>query len=353
MKIIKTLLLFSVVCFCSMAWSHDEKNTSDNAGFGSLVIFSGVFGDTGNFASLYGDLPPLFWNNRFANGPVVSDYFAENLGLSAEPSLHWNATEIPETAGYNYSTRDSWAASGYEHSLENMVGAYLERVDYSIPPDALIFMWSGGHDLIEAISTPGEIPYFMIDDAVSGIEMELYRLIDSGAQHIFAPSYADTSFSPAYIRRDITERVSEVTRDYNKKFRRMLNRVERRTGQRIYRFDFEEYVETLVSSHRYFGLYNVSEPCLEKAATGECDMDRFMFLSEILITSKTHQLIGDAFSSDLLKQVNSCKAGNWYPRAKPRVCGYSRHWHYSDDKGDDKDDDDDDYRDFNWGFFWR
>lgn len=347
MRFLKASFISLIVILSVPSWAHKQKVNIDNAGFGSFVMFSGVFGDTGNYAELYGELPPLFWNNRFANGPVVSDYLAENLGFEAQPSYHWNGAPEGVEPGYNYSTRDSWAAAGHELSLEHMVTSYLERVDYAIPPDALMVVWSGGHDLIEAISTPGDVPYFMIDDAVDGIEAELHRLIEAGAQHIFAPSYADTSFSPAYIRRGITDRVSEVTRLYNTKFRRMLNRVERRTGQRIYRFDFEAFVETLVASHRYYGIHNATDPCLEKAPAGECDMDRFMFISEILITSKTHQIIADAFAQDLLKQVNSCEAGNWSPRAKRRVCGdYHHGWGHDDDQ------DDDDF-DFDWSFFWR
>lgn len=334
---VKIFMLLGLLVNSNLSWSSSNTKL-DNAGFGSLVIFSGVFGDTGNYASLHGDLPPVFWQNRFANGPVVADYFAENLGFDAEPSLHWTGEE----GGYNYSTRNSWAALGGENGVNEMVSAYLARVDNTIPPDALIFFWSGGHDVIEAISTPGEVPYYMIDDAVDGLELQLRRLIEAGAQHIFAPTYADTSFSPAYQRRGIADRVSHVTSVYNYKFRRMLNKVERQTGQRIYRFDFDKYVDTLFQTHKYYGLTNAVDPCWEKQAEGACNPDTFMFLSEVLITSKTHQLIADAFSQDLLQQINSCDKGNWHPRAKRSVCSLHR-------KHDDKHDRDD--HNFDW-FHW-
>ena len=312
MKVKMHLVLLFSFALSSMAFAHDDESE----GFSELVVFSGIFGDTGNYAAVFGDLPPLFWNNRYADGPVVADYFAENLGLSAEPSLNW----IGEDNGLNYSIRDAWAAYDEEFGLNVMVDSYLEKTEYDIPDDALILLWIGGHDLIEAISTPGEIPYHMIDDAVDGIEAQLYRLIDAGAEHIFAPTYADTSFSPAYTRRGISDRVSVITNTYNRKFKRMLNRVERATGQRIYRFHFDEYTDALVNNHAFFSLKNITEPCLEVKAEGRCDLNTFMFLSDVLITSRTHKLIADAFTQDLLQQVSSCKKGNWHPRTKRWLC---------------------------------
>lgn len=308
------MLLLSSVSFAG----HHSQSTPNpnNEGFGEMVVFGGVFTDAGNFASVYGDLPGIFWENRFSNGPVITDYMAETLGLSADASQHYSG----ETVGTNYSTRNSWAGRDDEFSLSAQVSAYLENTQYAIPSDSLIVVWAGSHDVIEAISTPAPLPYDMIDQAVWGIETQLYLLIDSGAKHIFAPTFADVSFLPGFQQAGIADRVTEATGYYNKKYKRMLNRVERNTGKRIYRFEFDHYLANLVEQHAFFGLNNIQDACVDKLATGECNFNTYMFMTESLITSKTHKLIGDAFAQDLLQQLSSCKRGNWHKRAKRSVC---------------------------------
>ncbi|MBU2986732.1 SGNH/GDSL hydrolase family protein [Saccharophagus degradans] len=323
MKIYSRLIATGLLLLSGFSFAHSNHKTDlidqPQQGFGELVIFGGVFTDTGNFASLYGDLPGIFWNNRFANGPVISDYMAETLGLSASPSLHV-AGEVSEPMGTNYSMRNAWAGQSGELNISGQVQTYLASKDYSVPADSLIFMWAGSHDVIEAITTPAPLPYQMLDDAVFGIEAQLYLLIDSGAQHIFAPTFADVGFLPAMQRRGIEARVTEATDYFNRKFSRMLNRVERNTGQRIYRFDFDRYVKGLVANAGFYGIKNSVDVCVEQLATGGCDFNSFLFMTDVLITSKTHKLIADAFTQDLLHQVSYCKRGNYHSRTKHHLC---------------------------------
>lgn len=309
-------VLVSSVCFAN---SRDSVVDQPQQGFGELVIFGGVFTDTGNFASVYGDLPGFFWENRFSDGPVIADYMAETLGLDATASFHL-ADEVPEYQGTNFSTRSAWAGQEGDANLSGQVEAYLSTKDYVVPADSLVVMWAGSHDVIEAITTPAPLPYEMIDAAVWGVEAQLYRLIDSGAEHIFAPTFADIGFLPAMQRRGIEGRVTQATDYFNRKFSRMLNRVERNTGQRIYRFDFDRFVKGLVANSGFYGIKNNVDVCLELLPTGGCDLDTFMFMTDVLITSKTHKLIADAFTQDLLHQVSYCKRGNYHRRTKHALC---------------------------------
>lgn len=316
MKLFKHLTVTCTLLLSSISFTHADTNEPSTDGFGEMVVFGGVFSDTGNFASVYGDLPGIFWQNRFANGPIITDHLAEALGVSSSPSLHYTG----EHSGTNYSTRGAWAGRDDDYSISAQVNAYLEKTNYQVPSDSLIVMWAGSHDVIEAISTQAPLPYSMLDDAVWGVEAQLYLLIDAGAQHIYAPTFADVGFSPGFVRAGIGARVTEASDYFNSKFTRMLNRVERNTGTRIYRFDFDAYMKNLVANHGFAGIKNIQDPCVEKLATGECDFNSFAFLTDSLITAKVHKLIGEAFAQDLLHQVSSCKRGNWHKRAKRRVC---------------------------------
>ena len=317
MKILNLGRVFTLLlCFSSIQAFASEE---DGAGWDELIVIGGgVWNDTGNYGAIVSELPPIFWENRLSNGPVTAEYFAENLGFELTPSLH----PIGPVQGNNFSMIDSWANKDGPYDLPAMVTAYLDSKEGVIPESTLHLLWPGGHDVLEMIIAPGDIEYSELDSAVSGIETALYRLIDAGAKHILAPTYADVGVIPAFTRVGLSDRATEIGRYYNHKFRRMLNRVEYHTGQRIYRFDFDKFIANLATNYRYYGFDNGTEPCLE--AGDACDVTEYLFYTDAFITTRAHKMIGDAFYQDLIQQVASCKKGNWHPRANWWVCEEDR-----------------------------
>lgn len=290
-------------------------NEEHGEGWDELIYLGGgVWNDTGNFAAVEGDLPPIFWENRLSNGPVTSDYFAENLGFELTPSLH----PLGPSQGNNYSMIDSWAGKNGPYDLSAMVTAYLDSKNGVVSDKTLHVLWTGGHDVLEMIVAPGDIDYSQLDAAVAGAEDALYRLIDAGAEHIFAPTYADVGVTPGFIRAGLSDRATTIAQYYNRNFRRMLTRVEYHTGQRIYRFDFDKYIAHLAKNYAFFGFENGTVPCLE--AGDACDGDNYLFYTQAFINSRAHKMVGDAFYQDLLQQVSSCSKGNWHPKAHWWVC---------------------------------
>ena len=313
MRKISNAVLLTVSLFFGV-FSHAQNETN---GFDDLVVFSGSFNDTGNYASLIGGLPPIFWENRLADGPLIVDFMSENLGLPISPSFHLEG----EPQGNNYSLTDAWAGRYEQTDLSGMLDAYFAKTDNTASENTLYFLWMGSHDVIETISAPGPIDYTMLDDAVKGVEVALYRLINAGAKHIFAPNFADVGFAPAFQRAGITDRVTEVADYYNYHYNKMINRVEYRSRQRIYRFDFDKYMKSLITNYAFFGLTNVDTPCFEILASGgQCDLNSYAFYTDVLITSRVHNMIADAFTQDLLHQVASCRAGNWHAPTRKSVC---------------------------------
>ena len=325
MKILNIGRTFTLLlCFSSIqAFANEEGEGWDEL----IYIAGGVWNDTGNYAAIFGDLPPVFWENRLSNGPIVADYFAENLGFELTPSHHVNGP----VQGNNFSIIDSWAGQNGELDLSAMIDAYLESRQGVVSDKTLHVVWTGGHDVIEMVLEQGEIDYSKLDDAVKGIETAIYRIIDAGGKHIFSPTYADIGVSPAFTRAGLAERATAVATYYNREYRRMLTRVEYHTGQRIYRFDFDRYIANLRKNFRYFGFENGDEGCTEHMAAGTCDVEKFLFYTDAFVTSRAHKFVADAFAQELLQQVQSCDKGSWHPRANWWVC----------------DDDEDD--DFFWG----
>jgi phospholipase/lecithinase/hemolysin len=125
------------------------------APFSQLVIFSGSLTDTGNFASVVGNFPPPYYNNRSTNGLNLADVFAESLGFNANPSLHL----IGPPQGNNFAVLGALARGTGAAALSGQITAHLNTRGGSADPNALYFMFIGGNDVIEAALTP--------DDAVA------------------------------------------------------------------------------------------------------------------------------------------------------------------------------------------
>jgi|GEM_PF-2254296 len=304
------IILFSMTLFFSSKVIGETNN-----GFDDIIVFGGIFNDTGNYAALNGNLDDIYWNNRFTNGPVLAEHMAESLHLPLRPSLH----VIGDSQGNNYSLTSAWAASKEDdHHLGEMLDAYFHTTNGKASQDTLYFLWVGGHDVVNAVLTGDDINYQALDDAVSGTEDALYRLIDNGAQHIFAPTYADIGFSPFFISVGLPSKMTTASQYYNRKFRRMLRRVEHHTRQRIYKFDFDNYIDHLYKNHAYMGFNNITDACLENTEDGDCS--GFIFYNTRQVTTRTFNTIADAFTQDLLSQVDNCDAGNWHPKANWRHC---------------------------------
>src|SRR5687767_12908378 len=74
--------------------------------FSQLVAFSGSLSDTGNYASINGDFPAPYYQNRTTNGPAAIDILAAKFNLSSAASLHL----IGQQGGTNYATLHASAA---------------------------------------------------------------------------------------------------------------------------------------------------------------------------------------------------------------------------------------------------
>lgn len=70
--------LVSITLFVNLVWLACGAFAKP---FSDLVIFGGSLADTGNFASVTGDLPPPYYMNRISNGPVATDVIAAWSGF--------------------------------------------------------------------------------------------------------------------------------------------------------------------------------------------------------------------------------------------------------------------------------
>ena len=126
--------LLSLILFSGGSYADDD--------FSELVIFGDSLSDTGNLASVRGDFPFPFFNNRVSNGPIMVDVLAELLGLEADPSLH--LTGAPQ--GSNFAVASGTAGGTGVIDLSAQVQAFLAASSGEASPTALYLISIGGND---------------------------------------------------------------------------------------------------------------------------------------------------------------------------------------------------------------
>lgn len=268
--------------------------------FSKLIAFSGSLTDTGNAAAMSGDLPPPFYNNRNADGPVAIDILAQGFGLSSDPSLHL----VGQAAGTNYAALHASAAGDLPIDLPAQIDAYFSANGPISDPDALYFIFIGANDIVSAGLEQDEyISHQILKNAINEIETAFRRLHESGARIFYAPNNVDIGIAPISIQYGVTERMTKKTIKFNQMLELKTRRLERELGISIYRFDFFRFANDLLKVSDKINLTNTTDSCLDVWDQGLCDLNSYAFINELLPTAKIHALFGNALVSSLIEQM--------------------------------------------------
>lgn len=309
-------LLFSLLIMSACLLS----GTAYAKPFSKLIIISGSLSDVGNYASVHGWFGPPFYNNRSTNGPNLDDYFSEILGFPNEPSLHL----IGPATGNNFAVFQSLAAGNGPEDLPAQVQAYLTSQGGRADPEALHLLLIGGTDVINALLTPDDrSASAQLDGAVAGLERALRTLVSKGAKTIYAPGFTDLSLTPYAIKNGVTRRAKRISDEYDRKYNAMLDRVERQLKFELIRWDFLGYSRQLLGHFDEFGFTNTTDACIDFIATGQCNLDKFVFLADFFPTTRAHRLFAVAMAQNLIdRDLNRCERfGGRFEKASHRCHG--------------------------------
>lgn len=267
--------------------------------FSQFVDFSGALSDTGNYASVGGASPPLFYQGRTTNGPVAGELLAARLGLEAKPSYHLTGS----AAGTNFAVRDALAGADGPHDLHAQLRAYLDPRGGKADPDAFYLVFNGGNDVILAVQTPDDRQAEeVLDSAVTGLQKALRTLVKAGAKTIMAPNFIDLSLVPAIRNTNLAARARRLSMAYNRKFESMLDRLERELNVQFIHWDFNGFVNNVLQHGDEVGLTNRHDACDALQAAGRCDPDHFVFLTDTFPTAKVHELMAQAMALAILQR---------------------------------------------------
>ena len=274
--------------------------------FSRLYIFGDSLSDTGNAASVLGDLPsPYYRNTHFSNGPVAVEVLAKRLHLSAAPSLYL----LSLAKGTNYAVAGARARGEDNFDLTAQVMAFLVNHSYSAPSDALYVVIIGGNDLREARNEPTtDGAEQVLDAAVAAVMSDLRTLITAGARSFIVTDSPDIGLIPetrllaeSTGNHSLIRRATVLSGKYALKLKDALRKLEGEMGIHIPDFSLFTFTRLLKPTAPLFGITNTRDACFNSQSltfNPDCDgganFDKFSFFDEFHPTAKVHRLIGQA-----------------------------------------------------------
>jgi phospholipase/lecithinase/hemolysin len=224
---------------------------------------------------------------------------SEYLGFENMASLHL----IGPVVGNNFAVFQSLASGNGPEDLPAQIDAYLNSNGGKADKNALHFLFIGGTDVINAaFLTPDDAQSLqLLDAAVAGLETAIRRLAAAGAKTVFAPNFTDLGTTPAARKYGIVKRANWISRVYNHRFEKMLDRVECDLPKlEIIRWDFYKFSHELLDRADELGYTNITDSCVDHIPAGTCNFDKFVFVDDFFVTTKTHRFFASAAMQALI-----------------------------------------------------
>jgi cholinesterase len=281
--------------------------------FSQLVIFSGSLSDTGNCASINCQAfpSPPFFNNRSTNGPDEVDVMASLLQLSSAPSLYLVGPE----QGTNYAVFGALASANRNIDLPAQVSAYLNARSGIADPNALYFIFIGGNDVLESVFEADDAAENTLRDAALGIEQAVRTLVAAGGKTFYVGNFIDIGIAPAFQAAGLGPLATRRSVQFNRFLDQAMAGTERSLGIRILKFDFFEFGKKYVGSAAELGFTNTTDACYSGPVgntytkRADCDVNRFLFLTDQFPTARIHQLLGNQIVESLVNQLSERENG--------------------------------------------
>ena len=209
----------------------------------SLIIFGDSFTNAGNS----GTPSPPFFESRFANGPIWTDYLADHLQIGG------SAKTASKDGGTNYAFGGATTGAGDSAfgapSMKRQIDQYLGR---NTPQPHDLFVMLGGANDVFVEASPQEI--------VSQTGKNIAQLADHGARRFLVGNMP----APA---NEFQALLLHPFEEHNSLLRDEIARLRRERGLDIIEFDIGALSQQIIAKPGDFGLANVTEPACRDCIT--------------------------------------------------------------------------------------
>jgi phospholipase/lecithinase/hemolysin len=270
------------------------------AEFSKFYVFGDSLSDAGNLFNVtnaqgqpFPPSPPYF-NGRFSNGPVWTEYLGDKLGL--QPTLVTNLSTTPPIQGINFAF--GGASSGLDNAVLpnqglpgvlSQVGLFtklLQDSNQKADPNALYTVFGGANDFLFLDDEDSATP-------VSNISKALGILAQAGAKNILVFNLPNLGALPAATNNRDPETLQQSTNEFNEGLATTIAALNQNPNLNIITVDAYSIFNQVIASPATFGFVNVKDPCLSPPSSICSNPNQYLFWDDVHPTTAAHELLAD------------------------------------------------------------
>jgi phospholipase/lecithinase/hemolysin len=278
--------------------------------FSNLYVIGDSLSDQGNLflatSAVAGPANALpasdhYFNGRFSNGPVYTDFLSQRLGIPLTPSLTGGNNFAFGGARTDYNTVETTAGGPlppglFPWTLNAEVQAFKNRGVND--PGALYIVFSGANDVTDIVVN-GLNPATVIPNTINGILGAVAAFASAGAKTIVVPNLPDLGLTPLFLSSGpaASAAATNLTIQFNALLDAQLDAI---SGLNIIELDTFNLVRNVVFNPGQFGLSIVTTPCHSGFVAphpngDECpNPSEFLFWDIVHPTTNVHTILADA-----------------------------------------------------------
>ena len=329
--------------------------STSNSPFSKLYVFGDSLSDPGNiynsttfvqpFDWLLGfDIPVIppspYYEGRYSNGPIWTDYLAEELGLTLTPSSELSvfhpllplpspvtitdeglrASPYFQGATTNQSINFAYGGAqtgfiGSDEQFGELIPGLLTQVGWfkndhqrtrqSADPNALYIVWAGPNDYW-SVENPNP------EESVNNIETAIESLYNLGARNFLVPNLPDLGITPFAFKggHQESDRLTNLTEEHNVLLDTTLEDLgDSLTGINLISLDVYSIFNDAITNPEKYGYTNITEPCLDPVTLlPRGNPDDYLFWDSVHPTSITHERLAEFALAALVPELDPVAA---------------------------------------------
>ncbi|BAZ13906.1 GDSL family lipase [Calothrix sp. NIES-4071] len=274
------------------------------ASFSKFFIFGDSLSDAGNaYNGTLKQIPasPPYFEGRFSNGDIWTDYLGEQLNL--EPALLTSLATTSPSQGINFAIGGSKSGQGNSFVpflplpgvLEQvqLLTSPLQKLNTKLDSNALYAIWGGGNDYLSGVTDTNQ--------TVNNLTSAVGLLTQAGAKNVMVLNLPDLGRTPQALNTGTNANLTALTEKHNTTLKSALLPFSSNPELNIIPVDVKNLSDEIFANPQAFGVNNVTQACLNTNLSVCNNPSGFLFFDNIHPTTKFHNLL----ATEALSAINS------------------------------------------------